>query len=36
VILDYNEKAEVVGGEMVYLSKRTPNLNTTALEFEIE
>jgi uncharacterized protein YuzE len=34
VILDYNEKDEVVGVEMLYLSKRTPNLKTTALEFE--
>jgi len=34
VILDYNEKNEVVGVEMLYLSKRTPNLKTTALEFE--
>src|SRR5437867_4219289 len=34
VILDYNDKNEVVGVEMLYLSKRTPNLKTTALEFE--
>jgi uncharacterized protein YuzE len=34
VILDYNEKDEVVGVEMLHLSKRTPNLKTTALEFE--
>ena len=34
VILDYNEKNEVVGVEMLHLSKRTPNLKTTALEFE--
>jgi Protein of unknown function (DUF2283). len=34
VILDYNEKKEVVGVEMLHLSKRTPNLKTTALEFE--
>ena len=34
VILDYDEKDEVVGVEMLYLSRRTPNLNTTALEFE--
>ena len=34
VILDYNEKNEVVGVEMLNLSKRTPNLKTTALEFE--
>ncbi len=34
VIFDYNEKDEVVGVEMLYLSKRTPNLKITALEFE--
>jgi uncharacterized protein YuzE len=34
VILDYNEKDEVVGVEMLYLSKRTPKLKATALEFE--
>ena len=34
VILDYNEKNEVVGVEMLHLSKRTTNLKTTALEFE--
>ena len=34
VILDYNEHNEVVGIEMLYLSRRTPNLKTTALEFE--
>ena len=34
VILDYNEKDEVVGVEMLYLSKRTPNLKTTALKFQ--
>jgi uncharacterized protein YuzE len=34
VILDYNEEKEVVGVEMLHLSKRTPNLKTTALEFE--
>lgn len=33
VILDYNEQNEVVGIEMLYLSKRSRNL-TTALEFE--
>jgi len=33
VILDYNKKKEVVGVETLYLSKRTPNLKTTALEF---
>ena len=34
VILDYNDKDEVVGVEMLHLSRRTPNLKTTALEFE--
>jgi uncharacterized protein YuzE len=34
VILDYNEEDEVVGIEMLHLSKRTDNLKTTALEFE--
>ncbi len=34
VILDYNENKEVVGVEMLHLSKRTPNLKTTALEFD--
>jgi uncharacterized protein YuzE len=34
VILDYNEQNQVVGIEMLQLSKRTPKLKTTALEFE--
>jgi uncharacterized protein YuzE len=34
VILDYNDKKEVVGVEMLHFSKRTPNLKTTTLEFE--
>jgi len=34
VILDYKERDEVVGVEMLHLSKRTTNLKTTALEFE--
>jgi uncharacterized protein YuzE len=34
VILDYNQQNEVVEIEMLYLSKRSPNLKTTALEFE--
>jgi uncharacterized protein YuzE len=34
VILDYNEQNEVVGVEMLYLSKRSPKLKTTALEFK--
>jgi uncharacterized protein YuzE len=34
VILDYNEQNQVVGVEMLHLSKRTPHLKTSALEFE--
>ena len=34
VILDYNEHNEVVGIEMLYLSRRSPGFKTTALEFE--
>ena len=34
VVLDYNEVNEVVGVEMLHLSKRSPNLNLSALEFE--
>ena len=35
VMLDYNESNEVVGVEMLYLSKRSSNLNLSALEFEM-
>ena len=34
VVLDYNESTEVVGVEMLHLSKRSPNLNLSALQFE--
>ncbi len=34
VVLDYNKTNEVVGVEMLYLSKRSSNLNLSALEFE--
>jgi uncharacterized protein YuzE len=34
VVLDYNERNEVVGVEILHLSKRSPQLKTTALEFE--
>lgn len=34
VVLDYNESNEVVGVELLHLSKRTAKLNLTALEFE--
>ena len=34
VVLDYNEANEVVGVEILHLSKRSPTLNLSALEFE--
>ncbi len=34
VVLDYNQWNEVVGVEILHLSKRSPNLNLSALEFE--
>lgn len=34
VVLDYNEANEVVGVEMLRLSKRSPGLNLTDLHFE--
>ena len=34
VILDYNDRNEVVGIEMLYLSRRSRALDTTALEIE--
>ena len=34
VVLDYNEAKEVVGVEMLQLSKRSPELDLSALEFE--
>jgi uncharacterized protein YuzE len=34
IIVDYNAENNVVGIEMLYLSKRTPRLNTQKLEFE--
>jgi len=34
VILDYNDQNEVVGIEMLYLSKRSPKFDPTACEFE--
>ena len=34
IILDYNDENEVVGLEMLHLSKRSPNLTMSALEFE--
>ncbi|MCY4543860.1 MAG: DUF2283 domain-containing protein [Gemmatimonadetes bacterium] len=34
VVLDYNDSNEVVGVELLHLSKRSTNLNLSALEFE--
>lgn len=34
VVLDYNESNEVMGVELLNLSKRSVNLNLSALEFE--
>ena len=34
VVLDYNESNEVVGVEMLNLSKRSSTLNLSALQFE--
>ena len=34
VVLDYNEASEVVGVELLHLSKRTSALNLSALHFE--
>ncbi len=35
VVLDYNQAKEVVGVEMLHLSKRSFNLNLSALQFEV-
>ena len=34
IVLDFNEANEVVGVEMLRLSKRSPGLNLTDLHFE--
>ncbi len=34
VVLDYNASNEVVGVEMLHLSKRSSDLNLSALQFE--
>ena len=34
ILLDYNESNEVVGVEMLYLSKRSDKLNLSVLQFE--
>ena len=35
IIVDYNAEKHVVGIEMLYLSKRTPKLDTEKLLFEL-
>ena len=34
VVLDYNDSNNVVGIEMLHLSKHSPKLNLSALQFE--
>ena len=34
IVLDYNESNEVVGVEMRHLSRRSPDLNLSVLQFE--
>jgi uncharacterized protein YuzE len=34
IVLDFNERNQVVGIEMLNLSKRAPKFKTTSLEFE--
>ncbi len=34
IVLDYNEENEVVGVEMLGLSRRSPDVDLTALDFE--
>ena len=34
VVLDYNESNEVVGVELLYLSKRSSQLDLSAVQFE--
>lgn len=34
VVLDYNDSNEVVGVEILHLSKRSSSLNLSALQFE--
>ncbi len=34
IVLDYNEENEVVGVEMLGLSRRSPEVDLTALDFE--
>ena len=35
VVLDYNHAAEVVGVEMLHLSARLPDLDLSAVQFEV-
>jgi len=34
IIVDYNDEDQIVGIEILHLSKRSPRLKATALEFE--
>jgi len=34
IIIDYNDNHEIVGIEILHLSKRSPRFKPTALEFE--
>ena len=34
IILDFNDKDQIVGIEVLHLSKRSPDLNPHAMEFE--
>ena len=34
IVLDYNESNEVVGVEILHLSRRSPDLNLSVLQFE--
>ncbi len=34
IIVDFNEQDHIVGLEVLYLPKRSPNLNPQAFEFE--
>ena len=34
VVIDYNESNEVVGVELLHLSKRSSDLNLSAIQFE--
>ena len=36
IVLDYNESNEVVGVEMLHLSKRSSTIDLSALEFRTE